>query len=367
MSRKIILLLSLSTAAIVLFLLVPFWWPIGKATKAFGRPVPRDANHRTDVALKLPSSHRIPQPPPRPYEGISDPRWEWWKTMQRKDLKFEWKMEISFYGMVVDESSQPVEGVEVLFGWTDLSTAGNSTCLTRTDASGRFDLTAATGKALVVRSLKKEGYYTSKKNSRFGFEYAAFFDSSYHHPDPSSPVIFRLRKKGTPEPMIHHRKLFGFEPDGTVSYIDLAQGRKRVGGAPMGDISVRITRQPLDTAEDYAWTFTIETIGRAGLKESDEEFMFLAPESGYTVRDHYEFRPGQPNYRKDLEKKFYFRTDAGGHYGRLEILALPKYNNRAAIDMAIYVNPSGSRNLEFDPRKVVGPGRPAPAKAAGQR
>jgi hypothetical protein len=38
----------------------------------------------------------------------TDPKWIWWNEQSARDPQFEWKMPISFYGKVVDESEHPL-------------------------------------------------------------------------------------------------------------------------------------------------------------------------------------------------------------------------------------------------------------------
>lgn len=257
--------------------------------------------------------------------------------MESRDIKFEWKMEISFFGMVMDEKNQPVEGVEVLFGWTDLSPTGNSTHLTHTDQKGRFQLTDRTGKTLVIRSLKKGGYYTSRKNAQFGFEYAAFFNPAYHHPDPQKPVIFRLRKKGTPEPLLIRKQEQPAAPGQTTRF--------EIGGG--ATVTVELLTKGILGAKD--WRARISVPG-GGLQVTDEEFAFLAAASGYRpslLLDH--DTPKPPAWMELYEGGvFFIKTPTG--FGRVELKMIP---GKDWMRLTSYVNPSGSRNLEFDPERPI--------------
>jgi hypothetical protein len=59
-----------------------------------------------------------------------------------------------------------------------------------------------------------------------------------------------------------------------------------------------------------------------------------------------------PLYRTD--RTFYLNSRGGQVYGHLQIKELePDYRGKAALRIESYVNPSGSRNLEFDPAKQV--------------
>ena len=123
--------------------------------------------------------------------------------MQKRDPKFEWKMPLSFYGKVLDQADQPVQGAKVRFQWTDMSTTGTTERFSETDAKGTFSLTGERGKNLDVK-VSKQGYH-AVGDGRANFEYAAFFEPNYIEPDPNNPVIFRLIKKQEPQRLVSTR------------------------------------------------------------------------------------------------------------------------------------------------------------------
>ncbi|MDQ3566314.1 MAG: carboxypeptidase-like regulatory domain-containing protein [Pseudomonadota bacterium] len=200
------------------------------------------------------------QQPGGPYEP-TDLRWQWWNEQRRIDPTFEWKMPISFYGVVIDESGNPVEAARVRFQWNDASPAGTAYAETASDARGRFSLGGVHGKVLQVK-VTKEGYRALKH--RTDFEYAAFFERNYHRPEPDNPVIFRLRKMGVPEQLITRQTLYGVKPDGTRNYINLMTGAKKAGDPPVGDLAVSITRATTVT-QPFDWAVVFEGVGSARL------------------------------------------------------------------------------------------------------
>lgn len=158
-----------------------------------------------ELAMPKPSPSALPnnlqkpqQPGATPDLSIykTDPRWIWWNEQMERDPKFEWKMPINFYGKIIDQSNQPVGGVEIVFQWTDLSNNGTTEQTVLSSADGRFSLIAVTGKNLGIIRMFKEGYYRVRQGTQANFEYAAFFEPHYHQPDASKPVVFRLRKAG---------------------------------------------------------------------------------------------------------------------------------------------------------------------------
>ena len=234
--------------------------------------------------------------------------------------------------------------------WTDMSPKGTSDAIRTTDGDGRFSITGIQGKNFGVRSLKKEGYIAFRSNPH-SFEYAGFWEPSYHEPDPTKPVTFRMRKKGVSEPMIQRGPtLLGARNDGTPTNFDLTTGRKAANGA--GNLALRISKGP-KTNKRFDWVATIKGVGGAGLIKSQDEFMVMAPEEGYQTQWTFRQKATDEKYQSQIQTNFYVRT-GDGKYARVEMRIIPEYNEAAAVDLTVYLNPTpGSRNLEFDPKKIV--------------
>ena len=282
----------------------------------------------------------------------TDPRWIWWNEQRARDPDFEWKSPIKFYGKVIDENNGAVPGAMVVFQWTDTSANGTSERTVYTGGDGRFELTGVSGKRLGINQLQKDGYYRVNKGAPRSFEYAAFFEENYYQPDPANPVTFRLKKKGdVPLELVVRQALMGITPDGSPHYIDLATTRKTSEGK--GDIAIRITRTAPTEVKQYDWEATIEGVNGAGVLESADEFMFEAPEAGYEQTYSYRFRVSDPEWKSQLGRKYFVRARNGQLHGRLELDFIPKYQNSAAIAVHFYVNPTGSRNLEYQPNEVL--------------
>ena len=278
----------------------------------------------------------------------TDPKWIWWNEKSAIDPQFEWKMPISFYGKVVDEDGQPVSGTTASFIWTDMSAQGTSTIESVSDHQGLFVLDGVQGKRLQVR-VKKDGYYTNADNP-LSFEYAAFFEPNYHNPDRQNPVIFRLRKKGdVTKELIVRESLIGITPNGSPHPIDLRTAEK----ASPGDIAISITRSAPKDVRKYEWSLTIAGVDGAGLIESTEQFMFEAPKEGYLTQYSYRFDVNSPHWQNQLRRKYFVRSADGRFYARVEIKAMPQFQNSAAARVLFFVNPTGSRNLEYQPNKVL--------------
>ena len=256
---------------------------------------------------------------------------------------------ITFYGKVVDEKGNPVEGATAFFSVNDLSENSATPFEIKSDDEGLFSLRNVKGGGTSVRVFK-DGHYTSPTEYRY-FDYNR--ESASHVPDANNPVIFQLRKKGEAAELVHREKLFTFTIDGTVHYIDLLTGKKYVGGSSQGDFSVRIIRSQKSSNDRFDWEVVLEAVGDGGFIESTEEFMLQAPEDGYQPVIHIGYNAPDANWRSEERRKFYLRSRAGKFYTRLETTIIPEYNNKGAIDLNYYLNPDKSRNLEYDKSKEI--------------
>ena len=187
--------------------------------------------------------------------------------------------------------------------------------------------------------VSKRGYYQYTDAWR-GFQYGGPGDE--YTPDAKKPEIFRLRKKGVEEPLVQDGSLFGFPIDGAEQSIDFFKKIRKPGRFEDTDLIVSFHRNGKDVERTLNWSVKFEIPKGGGLIESDEEFMFMAPESGY--RAVYELK-NLDTPRE--EKKFYIKLPENQGYARVEMAFMPDYNDSAAIDMKYFINPT-SRNLEYD-------------------
>ena len=95
------------------------------------------------------------------------------------------------------------------------------------------------------------------------------------------------------------------------------------------------------------------------LEVTSDVYLNEAPEKGY--QPQYEMKryatnvinyASWPTFRTD--RTFYFKSRGGKVYGHFQIKELePDYRGMAAIRIESYVNPAGSRNLEFEASKQI--------------
>lgn len=246
---------------------------------------------------------------------------------------------IEFYGKVIDQSEQPIEGADAQFSRTYTSPPVSK----KTDINGQFFLTGTTGRYLSVE-VSKPGYYATKSN-RMSFDYSPELALDFHRPDPNKPVIFELRKKGPGTELITSQ--YGMSPelkvqpprDDTRVMVDLLNRKVGQGG------QLQISQIKPDFSKNEAvkeWSFRM-TIPDGGFVEHNDEFPFEAPESGYQAMIEFHFKVGETNWTSILKKQYYIVFGQPRRFGRLsletEIIA-------QSVHLQYAINPDGTRNLE---------------------
>jgi hypothetical protein len=279
----------------------------------------------TSPATNPPAQGRPPLTPEEIYHGYD-----------------EWRVPINFYGKVVDENENPVPGASVSFGWTDLSPQGYSRASTTSDTGGLFALEGQTGKHLSV-GVSKEGYYTSRSNLD-SFFYSG--KSENFVPNQNVPIVFHLRKKGKSEDLIQKDfppgigQYWQLHHDGTPIELDLLNGSQNVSGS--GQLKLEFWRDISDLhKQPFDWKLQLSVRG-GGLIETNEEFAFEAPESGYQSPIVIDMPATNQDWLGEFRSKYYIQLP-NGNYGRFDFYLLPR-NGVFTVHSAI--NPTGSRNLE---------------------
>ncbi|HEY5812834.1 MAG TPA: carboxypeptidase-like regulatory domain-containing protein [Terrimicrobiaceae bacterium] len=252
---------------------------------------------------------------------------------------------IAFYGRVVDQNGDPVAAAKVTYGAIDHFLSKGSDYSGYSDANGYFSINGIKGIALTV-GVWKEGYYGIDGKSAGAFAYGINPDSTRSlPPTKDSPAIFLLHKMGETEPLIQvSSRQFDVPSTGQAVSIDLATGRTGQGNlqvaAWIGD----------DSQRRFDWRYQLSIPG-GGLIERKGQFDFEAPADGYHPAIEINMPSTAENWDSRLTKQYFARL-ADGRYARFSIRFFA--GDRNFIVFESYLNPNpDSRNLEFDPKKVV--------------
>ena len=155
--------------------------------------------------------------------------------------------------------------------------------------------------------------------------------------------------------MIHDSKTYRIKSDGRIFTIDLLNKSMTEGTNGTGDLLVQFQRpSQVKSHEDFEWSFALTAIGGGVIEITKDDYLNEAPENGYQPQFNFNMTPANPKWRGwNGEVKFYLKSRNGKVYGHFHIRVNPVYRDGSSIEIESYINPAGSRNLEFDPAKEV--------------
>jgi len=258
---------------------------------------------------------------------------------------------LNIYGKVVDQNGKPVVGANVEGGTTlakDFLHTSSEAHYTMTDSNGCFKFLGLHGIGIGIRP-QKEGYEFSSRsthNSQLPSE-----QCGDNRPDPNNPVVFTMWKLKGPEPMKYAEFRSRIPYDGTTAVFDLTNGKKNSNG----NMRITLLRNPLEVRrgkDHFDWTFKLEIPG-GGLLPENDSYPNWAPENDYQAVFVKTVNATDSPWQARFIQNFYFK-DAGGNYGRLFVdVTADSDTADTGIRLELWINPAGSRNLEFDRAKQI--------------
>jgi hypothetical protein len=263
---------------------------------------------------------------------------------------------IVFYGKIVDQNDQPVEGVHVeavVYGWNVIGlmqhVARAKTNILYSDSQGKFVVSGMNGESLSFH-FEKEGHELAL-GSLGGYGYGPGV-SIHHEPDPTKPVVYHMwKRQGAVE--LKGVSFKGMIPsDGQSVWI--SENSDYWSRAKISDAIVKLTasrERPIVTFADkspYKWGFEIDMLG-GGIQKTTDLFLYQAPGIGYNSILSISHEAGDSNWIREQTLIFYFKTNKG-KYGRGEVF-ISNWENQSEIycRISIALNPDGNRNLEPKP------------------
>jgi hypothetical protein len=297
-------------------------------------------------SLPAASARRTPQGSPTPAvaEAVTRPVAE---AERRKMLETIETTPIVFFGQVVDQHHIPVAGARVMYTVHHLNFYGNSPVEGPvTDNNGRFEIRTE-GPSLTV-SVTHPEFYPGKHAER-QVDYsnsAAQRDAA--KPTRESPTLFELVKKGHTETIIHVRsKEIRLPLDGRPVEINLGEKPLKL------NVRLHSASRPSEPNEfrRFEWRVVL-AVPDGGLIERLSSLDFQAPETGYVPEVEVPMPLDDTVAWSSRINKDYFVRAPTGTYGRFQISVS---GESGFCRFESYFNPSGSRNLEVDPTKVVSP------------
>lgn len=255
-------------------------------------------------------------------------------------------MPIDFYGRAVDQHGVPLAGVKVkveILRVEQTSPTQGDVKLDQVDLEsgedGRFSILNAKGHSVHVLSVTKKGYEASPGPiATYGYY------PGQARRDPDKPIVFKMWKKQGAQPLTHFAWHHLMPCDGTPSIVPLT------GTPGEGNVQICCTRNPLTSPPPgngpFDYKFEISAMN-GGIQATEDEFMYLAPESGYSPNVVIQEKAGDSGWQGRVKQGFYIKTSAG-HYGRLTVDWYAAQNSPNYLELECYINPTGSRNLEYD-------------------
>jgi len=271
------------------------------------------------------------------------------EDMKNADPNYEVKVPLEFYGKVLDQHDQPVVGAKIEIRLNVADDQGSKERDLVSHIDGTFSLVGIRGKYVFVDVYAPNGYTCGEQGNRGSYNYAIPGEFNFHIPDPKQPVIFRIWKYDKPEPI--HRWTLGSKviTDGTVGWFDLKSGKVGVGG-----LGVSVVDHDTGDTKVVHVTYKLLCGEGCGVIETKDDPMFIAPDSGYQNEIIHElhWKQGEITRIEAGKFRFYYRGDDGKYAA---VTAEIRFNTQKFCDVSlfIYQNPSGSRNLEFDPALVI--------------
>jgi hypothetical protein len=260
---------------------------------------------------------------------------------------------ISFYARFVDQNESPVSEVRAVLStrrWLQPATGQGKAAFEKaellSDKDGLIVFEGGSGDSLAIETIQREGYVVSTRAPRgFGFSGPEFYNA-----DRSQPVIIRLWKLGDSANLVTQDRDIRIPYDGTPVVFDLLTGQKVTSLGASGDLRVTLVREPLTIPlghrERFSWRAEIEAIN-GGVIQSDDEFMYAAPASGYEPRMEINMPQNATNWTSTYGVSFYAKTRGGSAYSRVRFeFRVNSDKPQTGFTITSATNPNGSRNLQ---------------------
>jgi len=262
-------------------------------------------------------------------------------------LRTQENVPVGFYGKVVDQDGRAVAGANVsldfIVSHMDEDRTETKPFTMQTDQDGKFELTGVIGYGIDKFVIQKDGYQLSKKTLRS----YVFGHKTGYKPNHDSPVIFRMWKEAGKEQLVGSSWHGKVACNGTTNRFDLFHGRRSADGS----LEIVCTRVPLNlppaNTAPFTWNVQITVVGGA-IQPTNDEFTYLAPETGYLPLLTYGQQANDPKWDRQMPmpKDYYIKT-SDGHYGHLSLeWDRAFWQSPMIVKWDCSVNPSGSRNLE---------------------
>jgi len=273
---------------------------------------------------------------------------------KRKIWNAAYNNPINFWGKVIDENGDPIEGAKVELSVLDdpswsFDGTSSSTYKVKTDPQGRFELLGKKG-ASVYAVASQEGYaqYVDSKKGNLSSLSIQYFEEEntnmrYKQPTEDTPTTLILRKKNSIASLSHDSK-------GNVDISRTGDTEEILLKAKEKEIKIKIrcwSSAPVPFKYDqYDWRAEIEVVG-GKLQPITKEAAIEAPEDGY--EDLYKISMGKDMEPKDWKAanvrtdQFWIQLD-DGTFAKSHIKI--RTGRKHQVHVEVWHNPDGTTNFE---------------------
>jgi len=255
------------------------------------------------------------------------------------------------YGRVIDQFGNPVAGATVegnVMFERGMNKTSVETHTTTTDANGLFQFTGLHG-ANLGTSVRKPGYEIDVHGKAYTDAIGGGQSTA------TNRATYTMYKLQGAEPMVHAQFMQGGIPcDGTSISFNLLTGKK---DDPQKDLIGTLVRNPVNIKPGIPFDYSLTlAVPEGGLIAANDLYPYEAPNSGYQQSIVIDHPAAIKGWSPIIEQWYYFKARSGTVYGRIKVHLTADYDGPVThLELDIYANPSGSRNLEFDPNKQVRP------------
>lgn len=273
-----------------------------------------------------------------------------------------YRTSIEFYGKVVDQHGEPIEGATVTLAPFDNphedDEDGSQNLTVMSDKEGRFSVNGLRGAALAVW-VEKDGYLTypdlgpDKKTSSRLIEYGLDGTGGARFKDPANPTLFMLHKVGPVDPIAYVKRRWKLPVNGNPVRIALDSE----DGRGTHQIEFRFTsgwnQLPMDNEinkKRFDWKLEARIPG-GGFLPNDSDYNFEAPEGGYeeSIGMEYSASMSREEWKATGFRRCFVKF-ADGSYGRIRF-SIDGGSDRRPLEMTSWLNlKPGSRNLASEQR-----------------
>lgn len=259
---------------------------------------------------------------------------------------------IEFWGKVIDQDGNPLEDVNIQYRIQQPRAIWDSHSIVKsiiTDSAGCFYIAGEKGSSFSFESFRKNGYRNAG-GQKLTFGYSD--GTGKYTPDKFKPNVYTLIKEDKIQGLFFFSRQLLLNWDNVPVRYNLKTGEIDSSG----EIQITARRGKIVSEgrqARYDWAFRVQAI-RGGIIEVSREEAYMAPEKGFKEFWECGYLATDPQWRiarGDIHLSFHLEN---GNYGRLELNVDAELGSKISGRISSYLNPSGGRLLEYDPR-VKGP------------